>query len=188
MNFLDSDFWPVVGAGMTLEKFNLPGFSDDPIHWMASAAANGTPGTVPEGLTYDIWAAMNFTPAELEQPGRTGAQDDFNGDGLPNLYAYAFSYDPHFSPNANLLPKGIVVDDGGEDYFAISFRRQLTATDLTYAAEVSTDLSTWLAADTQVGGADDNSDGTETVVFRSDTAMAGADRQFKRVRVTKTDP
>jgi len=183
VNFQDSDFWPAAGNGVTLEKVNLQGFSDDPANWTASTDTNGTPGTLP--LTYENWSKTNFTQAELDQPGITGPGDDINMDGLPNLYAYAFGYDPHITPNDSLLPVVSIIDDGGQDYLSISFRRLLDAADLTYVAEFSTDLSTWTAADQQVGAADDNSDGTETVMFHSGTTKAAAPRQFFRVRVTK---
>ena len=169
---------------MSLEKFNLEGFSDDPINWMAGSAG-GSPGTTPDGLFYQLWALQNFTPEELAQSGLTGCDDDINGDGYPNLFAYAFGYDPHTSPTADLLPRSVIVDDGGSDYLAISFRMQQDATDLSYVAEYSSDLTGWMVAATEGNPAVDNGDGTDTVEIRSDVPIDVERRQFLRLNLSK---
>ena len=51
VNYRDSDYWPASGGGVTLEKFNLPGFSDDPINWRAGADVGGSPGPCPKGCS-----------------------------------------------------------------------------------------------------------------------------------------
>ena len=184
VNYRDSDFWPAAGAGVTLEKFNLSGFSDDPINWRAGAAG-GTPGTTPEGLFYELWALQNFTNDELAQPGLTGCNDDVNGDGTPNLFAYAFGYDPHITPAADALPQGSLVEDSGEEFLAISFRRQTVATDLIYEVEYSPDLSGWTATTLESSAPEDNGDGTETVQFSTPLSTTDAKRLIMRVRVSK---
>lgn len=186
VNYGDSDLWPTAGAGVTLEKINLAGFSDDPINWRASPASGGSPGATSEVLTYDLWAFENFTPAERAQAGLTDCEGDVNGDGFANLYAYAFGYDPHITPAGDLLPSGAIINDSGPNYLAITFRRQPTAADLTYSIETSTDLGSWSEdPGDQVGPVLDNGDGTETVQIRTAEPSDGEARRYLRVRITK---
>ena len=185
VNYRDSDFWPAAGDGVSLEKFNLEGFSDDPINWRPSADLGGTPGTTPEGLFYQLWEVQNFTSEELASSGLTGCDDDFNGDGLPNLFAYAFGYDPHLSPAPASLPQGGFFEDSDETFLTISYRRQQAAIDLLYQPEYSTDLDSWAVSMAQIGSPVDNGDGTETVEFRSGQSTSEAEDQFMRVRVSK---
>lgn len=186
VNYRDSEFWPSAGGGITYEKINPSGFSDDPINWRASPVAGGSPGTTPEALTYALWELENFTPEERAQAGLTDCDGDINGDGILNLDAYAFGYDPHTSPSGDLLPSGDIIEDSGSTYLAISFRRQMAATDLIYSIETSTDLASWVEdPGSQVGEALENGDGTETVQFRTVDAADGERRRHLRVRVTK---
>ena len=188
VNYNDAPEWPSTEAGLSLEKIAVDGFSDDPIHWRASAAADGTPGVVPDPVdfSYDGWAADNFTAAELANPAISDCDGDVNGDGVANIYAYAFGYDPHITPAGDLLPQGAMVADSGSSYLAINFRQRILAPDLTYEIESSTDLSTWsVIPGQQIGEAVDNGDGTQTVQFRTTVPTSAGDRMFMRVRITK---
>ncbi len=186
VNYRDSDFWPDAGGGVTLEKFNLSGFSDDPINWRSGTPDGGTPGTVPEGMFYDLWAVQNFSAGALAAGTAIGCEDDANGDGIPNLFAYAFGYDPETPPAGSDFPQGSIVVDGGSNYMALSFRMQAEATDLTYQLESSTDVKNWMDTDgVQVGAPQDNGDGTVTVQFRSEQSIDDEDRLFMRLNLMK---
>ncbi|MGI9244017.1 MAG: lamin tail domain-containing protein [Verrucomicrobiales bacterium] len=186
VNYRDSDFWPDGGAGISLEKFDLSGFSDDPIYWRSSAEVGGNPGTVPEGLFYDLWSVKNFSSEALAAGTDIGCEDDVNGDGISNLFAYAFGYDPHTTPAGNLFPQGSITDVGGMDYLTLSFRMQTESTDLVYDVQSSIDLTSWTPmSGVQVGMGVDNGDGTETVQFRSEQSTGDADSLFMRLNISK---
>jgi len=68
-------------------------------------------------------------------------QGDVNGDGAKNLIGYALGLDPG-DPGAGKMPE---VEVSGSDVSLI-YTKEVTATDLTYAIEQSTDLASWSPA------------------------------------------
>lgn len=189
VNYGDSDFWPVAGEAATLEKTTFAGFSDDPINWSASATPGGTPGVVTEAVefSYDVWAQDNFTAAELADPALSDCDGDVNGDGVANIYAYAFGYDPHTSPAGALLPQPSVLEGGGVRLLSIIYRQRVVAPDLIFEIESSTDLSNWsVISPLEFDARIDNGDGTETLQVIADGPAVTDPRLFMRVRITKS--
>lgn len=76
-----------------------------------------------------------------------------------------------------------MIEDGGDSYLALTFKRRNKAVDLTYTVEVSGDLINWAAAATEVGVPTDHGDGTETVTVR-DIVPADGQRRFIRLRIS----
>ena len=68
----------------------------------------------------------------------------------------------------------------------LTFRRSLTATDLTYNPQCGPTIGTWVAATVQVGTPVSNGDGTETVTFRDNVSSTLASRRFMRLQVTRS--
>ena len=98
------------------------------------------------------------------------------------MLEYGFGREPKSAETADSYTAAIV-NDGGTDYFGMTFRRQKNALDLTYLVEVSPDLLTWTAATTLVGAPVDNGDGTENVTIRNSVPVSGQSRSFVRVGV-----
>ena len=64
------------------------------------------------------------------------------GDGVPNLIKYALGLDP-FTPVTNRLVFPSIRQDGGQSYLTITVNRAANPPDVSYRAEVSSDLRTW---------------------------------------------
>ncbi|HTD87587.1 MAG TPA: alkaline phosphatase family protein [Candidatus Binatia bacterium] len=129
--------------------------------------------------TLEVVYTAFFTPYEtwIRSTGLSGVSaqpmTDFEHDGLPNIAEYAYNLNPrNASDNRRLPPNGTsgtpapyyVQESGG--VLEVEFLRRITATDLTYRAQFSSDLVTW-------------SDGLPAVV----TPMNAT---FERVRVRDT--
>ena len=132
------------------------------------------------------WRATHFTADELDDPALSGATADPDGDGLANLVEYALKTDPRTRDVPP--PVGIkIVEDAGQPYHAFFFRRRVPNPQIAYTPEVSTNLAGWrsTAADlVPFGTPSANSDGTETVTYRSTTPATGLPTEFFRLRVT----
>jgi hypothetical protein len=175
--------WPNVGTlgGRSIERINLPGYGSNANNWKASNALRGSPGTANStGKVYDVWALENFTDAELAMSARTAATGDFNGDGIQNLLAYAYAFDPKAPVNPALLPQLVIVSDR---FLGLSFRKRNPANDLTYGVEVSTDLAVWTPTSIPVGTPVTNPDGTLTVTYRDADLIGSSSHRFIRGKV-----
>jgi|GEM_PF-2647792 len=139
----------------------------------------------------DAWEIINFE--DLLQ----GAGDDFDGDGVVNILERALGAMPNDATSMN-LPSVSIINDDGNDYPIITYRRltggsgttgvDYTADGLTYVVEYDTDLTDpWNSGSVvQVGSATDNGDGiTETVTVRLTTRIDAETIQFLRLKVTK---
>ncbi|MEO5804868.1 MAG: hypothetical protein ABIR24_15195, partial [Verrucomicrobiota bacterium] len=84
--------------------------------------------------------------------------------------------------------------NGNSNFLALTFKRQLAATNLTHTVEVSDDLSNWLAGSTyfatNIASATTNTTevsriGTniETIVVRDNVSVDSAPQRFMRVRI-----
>ena len=138
----------------------------------------------------DTWENTHF--GDLTQ----GPDGDFDGDGLSNLLERAFGTSPSDSGDRVPMPEGTIVNDAGDDYLAITYRRLTggsgttgngyTVGVLSYTVEYDADLTDpWsIGAVVAVGSPVNNADGTETVTVRLSTPISAADKQFIRLRVT----
>jgi hypothetical protein len=111
-----------------------------------------------------------------------GDKDD---DGLSNLAEYAFGSDPR-DATSGLPPGAIIVTEGADDYLAISYQKQLSATDVSIEAQISSDLTAWTSRAALVPVSETaNPDGeTATVVVRSADPIAPGGDTFLRIVVT----
>ncbi len=117
---------------------------------------------------YALWRNATFTSNELADSAISGDESDPDGDGLGNLWEYAFGWNPHVADAGDVM--AILRDYSGippADYDAtFRFQRRKVADGVDYRIEGSTDLATWSDADRYVVGTTTNDDGnglTETV-------------------------
>ena len=134
---------------------------------------------------YAQWQAVKFTALELLDSSISGDLADPDHDGLPNLLEYAFGFEPKIA-TAGGSPTAAIQNVGGMNYLTLTFRRSLTATDLTYNPQCGPTFGTWVAATVQVGTPVSNGDGTETVTFRDNVSSTLASRRFMRLQVTRS--
>lgn len=121
---------------------------------------------------YAAWVAAQFPGS----PPLSGADDDYDGDGVPNLGEYATGTDPKDPlDHANLA--GTI----SGDHFTITVPKAPGVTDVTPLVEYSTTLQSWSTIGTTVM---ENS-ATQLVVKISATVSGGVPpKGFLRVRFT----
>ena len=68
---------------------------------------------------------------------------DLDGDGLSNVFEYAFAFSPLAANPAGSGVQISATPSGTNTLFAITFRRDPRAVDLTYILQASSDLVTW---------------------------------------------
>jgi len=157
---------------------------DRPANWGVSLAVGGDPGSgsVGTSMTFSSWKYENFTEAEVTDSLLTGNDADPDFDNLNTIFEYGFGNDPkaHDAPGSY---SSTIVNEGGSDYFAMTFRRRKNSLDLSFLVEVSSDLANWTPAGTLVGDPVDNGDGTETVTIREDVPASQNAPRFGRISI-----
>ncbi|HWB05351.1 MAG TPA: hypothetical protein VG796_20120 [Verrucomicrobiales bacterium] len=105
-------------------------------------AAEVNAGTVAPVLTFPLWCA-GIELARSLPPGTifNNPAGDYNGDGVPNLMAYALELDPVVF-SGHLLPRAVVE----EGILSLVYSRDTAKTDISLSTQISTDLQTWRAA------------------------------------------
>ena len=129
--------------------------------------------------SYQAWIEAHFNKEQRSDPEISGPLVDLLGDGLSNLFKYAFDLDPWQPVSDPLLrPKA------GSEHLSMTYRRDVTRSDLTIQAEVSRDLVTWSASEV-----------TESVIEREGNvevvevkmSIDAEYRRFLRLRLVLSD-
>jgi hypothetical protein len=146
-------------------------------------ASNAAQANVPSGIgvltvhsVFSLWRGLEFTTDELLDANISGPNADPDSDGYSNLIEYALGLEPK-EVNITGLPSTSVQ---GADW-VYTYTRPSDRTDITYAVECSTNLTSW-----STGGVThelvSSSGGTET--WRGKYPLASAGNVFFRLRVT----
>ncbi len=168
---------------------------DLPTHWALSGTGGGTPGGADNGdfaNHFDGWLWDHFNAGEIYLPtsanpaytvntALVGPAVDAEGDGLTNLAEYAFGRQPRVHDNS-ALSTAVIVNDAGNNYLAVTFKRRHKALDISYTVETTDTLGgTWTPTTQQFGGTTNLGNGIEQVTFRDSTPQ-GITSRFIRVR------
>lgn len=134
---------------------------------------------------YDLWTsvALSNTPVSEQDP-----TDDPDADSIENLLEMAFGGDPETPDSPTILPIGQTVNDAGDDYLEISFRRPTHDNGLTYTVETVTDLDgTWSSdeADVSLVAIQDEPGDFDRYVYRRVNPIASDEKAFLRVSITQ---
>ncbi len=188
----DRDWFGEGGEGHSLEIVNDGAAFDtwdEEENWTVSEQAGGTPGAgstePPAGLSYADWAALHFSPEQLDEAAVAGPGADPNADGVSNLTAYAFGMTPWLLTPEH-LPE---LSAGGDGWWRLSYRRQAVSRDLNYMVQWSPDYEHWAPS----GGVEEarvsHPDGTQSVELRIDDPQVGGSASGAfRMRVYLNDP
>ncbi len=105
---------------------------------------------------------------------------DADGDGIENLFEYAFAFSPLSANSSGAGMQAVVALAGSSRTFTITFRRDPRATDLTYQMQTSDDLLVWNTITQSSAGATPSGTG-----FVSESDAPG-ESPVKNVNVTET--
>lgn len=163
---------------------------DLPTHWALSGTVSGSPGAADQDFAnvYEGWRWDHFTALEMptvafpNMPAATTADPD--GDGLFNIGEYAFGRTPK-SPDHDTVLNSSIVNDGGTNYLAVTFKRRHNALDLTYHVEATSDFNAWSPISTQVGPVQDLGNGIERITIRDTQPQIPGEQRWIRVRAVK---
>ena len=183
-NFVYNDQapWPMLADGhgysmILVDAINNPAHAV-PTNWLANAMMGGSPGASDSALmtTYAAWRSENNIVDD---------SSDDDGDQISAFGEYGFGSDPT-RPDTRALPRAVAVTQAGIDYLAITFEKNLLATDVNFQIEESTDLSTWTdVPDAVVVSETPNPvTRTSTVTVRSTTPATLGKQQYLRVRLS----
>lgn len=133
--------------------------------------------TAQPATSFTSWAEIYFTPTELQDANVSGPNAIFGSDGLTNLIKYALGLDPTLDAVSGLPETSVVATD-----WVYTYTRPADRPDLSYAVEVSTNLTSW----TTTGVAMElvtSSGANET--WRAKYPLASAANVFFRLKVTQ---
>jgi hypothetical protein len=136
-------------SGFTVYYYNAAlGFSSP--NWTDNSGDSYPAVGMATSSPFDSWLLSNGFPHNANP------ESSPNGDGVPLLVAYAFNLDPSRNQSANVPRPGYSGNLMSLTYYA-------GKTDVTYAAESSTDLQTWSKSGVILSGPDSNSCRTASV-------------------------
>lgn len=191
VTYSDSAPWPksADGHGPSLILHDPLSAPDAPsTNWMASAGAGGQPGGVPHATTWAIWRDLSFHRTD-DAASIKDADDDPDGDGIPNALEYALGTAPKIRNDPAVLPQAVVVNLAGSEHLALYYQLNSAAVEAAVVAETSTTLAAegWLsgAGHTEsVQAPLAHPGGFQSFVVRSSTPASADTRRFMRLKVT----
>ena len=130
-------------------------------------------------LAYNSWASANLDETNW------GENDDPDGDGIINLFEFAFAMDP-LAPSQNGLPVVAMSEFGGVKYLEITFARRADheTEGVTYTVETSATLGAddWVSGNAVQEVSSEIVDGITYVTYRRSAAI-NSNPGFLRVDV-----
>ncbi|MEI6675861.1 MAG: cadherin-like beta sandwich domain-containing protein [Verrucomicrobiota bacterium] len=132
-------------------------------------------------IGYEAWKTRVFTdPADLNDPAISGELETPAHDGITNLMKYALALDP-MTCGTDGLPT-VAQQDG---YLALTYRKNKTATDVTYTVQAADDLTgnSWGPATIVLSQTDEGDHWLVTI--RDNVPYAGQSQRFMRLQLSK---
>jgi hypothetical protein len=178
-----SNGWPTDadGLGYSLVRKNPNGISaqdNNPANWRASVALGGNAGAS-DAESYPAWKIAN---------GVVNDTADTDADGLNSFEEYGMAGraaipDPLRRPRVSSAL--FTVGGATEKYATFTFSRRFAADDVTAIVETTNSLipASWSAAGAVFVSGTRETDGSETILYRSVTPMNGPAQQCFRLRI-----
>ena len=131
-----------------------------------------------DGTSYLQWQAENFQDNTANTI--SGATADPSGDGIANLLKYAFGLDPN-----QYSLEGLPVISESSEGLTVTYNKLVSASDLTYRVEWSTNLQDWSSTGvTEVT----LETGSKTQQVRATLPNSSATQVFARVGLSLDQP
>jgi hypothetical protein len=164
--------------------------------YMGLAVSSSTPGSPCQSTFTNVTFSSSVQPAVLWSYtyfGLSASNAQVSGDmivnnqaGIKNLMAYALGANP-YTANFDLLPTSGMASLSGSKCLTLKFKRNTSASDITYTVQGSSDLSTWTTISSYSGGAWTPSanvtDAAGVVTVQDTMPMNLAPRRFMRLQV-----
>jgi hypothetical protein len=136
----------------------------------------------------ETWLAYRGVP-EADR----GPLADPNGDGMPNLLAYALNIHPLQGikvPGGNASPQYSIYQLNGTNYLALDYRVNRYATGINVQVELSQTLAqnSWAVPGTLVITPNGTDPVTKDQLFRATVELSGLPRAFLRLNVSTQNP
>jgi len=128
---------------------------------------------------YSDWLTEHFNPLEIKHGTGVGYYDDPDGDGIDNIWEYAFDLDPRVF-DASGTPVGGVFNS----YLQLTYRQNMQARDLDFVVEACTDLviADWSTNDISEIVRDEMT-GYWDVTAKHNFSVTNAPRRFMRLKL-----
>lgn len=160
-------------------------FRDVVIDTLDAAAPVMRLGAPAADHTVLAWLAAHFSTTDRLRADHAGLLADPDADGQPNLLEYALGRDP-LAADAPAANAGRLTLPGGV-YPTLTYTRPSGLTDVTYAVESSTDLSSWSRSTADVVLVSSTTAANlETLTYRTALALSPGDRRFLRLVLADT--
>jgi hypothetical protein len=106
-----------------------------------AGAITSNPATLRVLTPFAAWQAAAFTADELADATKSGPNAVYGADALPNLVKYALGLEPKTNATAGLPQLTSTATE-----WVYTYTRPSATTEVNYAVEVSTNLTTWTTA------------------------------------------
>jgi hypothetical protein len=127
------------------------------------------------------WRTNYFTSLEQLDAAVGGDDGDPDGDGIPNLFEYAFHLHPR-TPSLSGLPYATIESD----YLILNYATPTNATDISYHVEGANRLPAGWSTNVQfIGESSETGSATRFVKWRHNLPLTGTNQGYLRLRVTR---
>jgi hypothetical protein len=179
LTYNDQDPWPAFtdGAGYSMIFTGTDPTMGD--NWSTNALNGGAPGEADNPLVfgYDQWKLAN---------GITDDQSDDDHDGMTAFAEFATGNDPAIPNHGSVSTGGLVkIDTAG--FLSITYQRSLSAADVAFKVQESSDLQSWADVPNPVlvNETTNEEKQTKRVTERLPDPVTPGSRKFLRVRMVR---
>lgn len=178
INTAATGVWRIGAAHVSTEWF---GGKLDDVRLYARVLSDQDVATIASTTSpFEQWRMANHTPAQLSNAHLSGPIADPDRDGIEHLMEYALGLNPNATDKLSTKISNDIEAISSDQHLRLSITRNASATDVTFAVEVSSDLITWGTVDTII----ETSTATSLIV-RDAVPMGPDNRRFIRLHVTQ---
>jgi hypothetical protein len=129
---------------------------------------------------FSLWQQAQWP--ETSHPDVIGPQADPDGDGIVNLFEYAFALNPH-ATDPDAVPKISIREDAGQRFGVLTYRRAVAATDVRFEPVAGADLGSagWLPLTNVIETVEQGD--YQVISVRDEVSLANAAARFIQLRV-----